>query len=215
MPSWLRRRKTTSRAASEPARPSDEAETAGDTLKPFPASPKEDAPPYDASTRSSQTRNDRNTRIEFSPSEENLYIAALEKLKSISPGPLPLWTESAPSLPPVEVPRSPIPSLHVPYPTNTTMQAMALPPGASGFPTSLTTDHALVTLLGDNGVRLTGFPVAAVAEIETVLQKSQNGLGARSEAPELLANRRKGAVTVWRGELRGKVWRLRGNHELE
>lgn len=179
------------------------------------ALPKDDGRPNDDTLRPLQMQGYRYTQS-FTASEENLYLAALQdSLQPVRIDPLPLWSESAPTLPPIKLSPSPIPNPNIPYPTNSMMQATSMPPGMPGFPTTLVPHHGLVTLLGDNGFRLTGFPAKVVTEVERALKTWPLGLSARSESPDVLFKRKKGDVVIWRAELLGKVWRLKGNQELE
>jgi hypothetical protein len=174
------------------------------------------------------------------PSERNLYLAAMAQLDQ-APPPLPLWTDPAPVLPVVrhQTPLDPTP----PSVKSPPKSFARLPPATgSKFVTSPgmpiqglsireefraaprgSTDgrsdqHALLALSDDSQLRFHNFPVDVLVAAEETLREAWPK-GRRSAHPELadLMRKSKGRQegNTWIVVLKGKVWRQAGNSELE
>ncbi|RXK37803.1 hypothetical protein M231_04959 [Tremella mesenterica] len=176
-----------------------------------------------------------------SPSERNLYLAAMSQLDQ-APPPLPLWSDPAPSLPQV------VPQTFDLIPNSLAQQAMKTSdihplttrpmspklvtspemslnsPGLMvrdefrRLPPPRTRQHALLALQLPNGLKFTGFGVTTLIAVDEVLKEGWGlGVGKRSETVENLAQRgeNEGHVASWRVSLRGQVWKRKGSEELD
>lgn len=143
----------------------------------------------------------------ISPSETNLYLQALAGLDTASPT-LPLWSEPAPEIPTLDIDQAPIPALDIPYPKTPDI----IP---SRNPNRQKRRHGLLSVYGDAGVQISGFPSIVVADVDAALQTWKEGVAARSHEMEEVAKRHPEMPAYWKAELRGKVWRLKGTQELE
>ncbi|WVQ72520.1 hypothetical protein IAR50_002077 [Cryptococcus sp. DSM 104548] len=165
------------------------------------------------------------------PSERNLYLAAMSQLDE-GPPPLPLWTDPAPALPRVD-PSPPLDYIPPKPPSAWQKRPMSpkLFPGGVRHPSNpglqireefrntappKAANHALVALIAPDGMRFTGFPPAALIAVDhSISEEWPWGVVKRSEgAAELQARSDKDTV-VWNVTLRGKVWRRKGNEELD
>lgn len=150
------------------------------------------------------------TRLEtlyITPSETNLYLQALAGLDTASPT-LPLWSEPAPEIPNLDIDQAPIPAPDIPYPKTPDI----IP---SRNPNRQKRRHGLLSIYGDAGVQISGFPSIVVPDVDTALQTWNLGVAARSHDMEEVAKRHPETPALWKAELKGKVWRLKGTQELE
>jgi hypothetical protein len=143
----------------------------------------------------------------ISEQERDLYLAALTSLETPTPN-LVLCNSPAPQLPLV-VPSTPLVTPKIEYPT--TPQP---PEHGSARPTPRTaTRHAILTLVGDAGLRFTGFPGnAVVAATEAVRAAWAFGVSGRSGD---IADIDGQEPIVYRLELKGKAWNRKSTKELE
>ena len=166
------------------------------------------------------------------PSERNLYLAAMAQLDA-PPQALPLWADPAPKLPgppplidPVIRGFSPAPH---PLTTAPLSPKLVTSPGLpeSGLqireefraPTvqAQPARHALVSLVPNSFLRFTGFPPETIVAVDRTLTENWP-LGVYLKSEEMDAVRRKegdGQESTWRVELHGRAWRRKGSQELE
>ncbi|ODN95195.1 hypothetical protein L198_04583 [Cryptococcus wingfieldii CBS 7118] len=165
------------------------------------------------------------------PSERNLYLAAMSQLDQ-GPPPLPLWTDPAPALPRVD-PSPPLdhtppnpPSAWQHRPMSPKLFPGGVPhPGSPGLhireefrntAPPKAANHALVALIAPGGMRFTGFPPAALIAVDHAISEEWPwGVVKRSEGASELQARGEKDTVVWNVTLKGKVWRRKGNEELD
>jgi hypothetical protein len=177
------------------------------------------------------------------PSERNLYLAAMAQLDR-SPPPLPLWLQTdsqpSPSLPPIQHQppiSSPDRTGHRPDPTSIdwpTLSSMPRSPKmvtaphlnlAQGglmireefkrLPPPKSAQHALLALSGAANLRFTGFPVDVLSAVQdTLLDAWPPGLVSVGTPLEGLSLI-EGAQLVWRVQLAGVAWKRPGKEELQ
>ncbi|GMK54750.1 hypothetical protein CspeluHIS016_0113360 [Cutaneotrichosporon spelunceum] len=145
--------------------------------------------------------------LQLSPSETNLYLQALAGLDKVNPN-LPLYIDSAPTLPNLPIDAEPMPTPDIPYPTTPDI-IPALHPNRQNR------QHGLLVLSGDATVQITGFPAVVVPELDTALKTWEFGIATRSDQLDQVAKCHPEMPIYWKAELRGKVWRLKGTQELE
>ena len=166
------------------------------------------------------------------PSERNLYLAAMSQLDN-GPPPLPLWSEPAPILPPLP-PRSAsghFPSLpfYQRSPTTSPPPKLVTSPNLPNSRTgpmvrdefrrieSRNSAHAFLSLNPPSELLFTGFPVKALLKLDAVVGKSwPMGVARRSESMDALRAKSGSEDGLsWKMELVGKVWQRKGHQELE
>lgn len=172
----------------------------------------------------------------ITPSERNLYLAAMSQLDQ-GVQPLPLWAEPPPIIPrlPVSHPMdSALPNGFVPiaqYPLTTIPLSPKLvtSPGLPGNglmireefrrpnSPSKATRHALLCLLPTSFLRFTGFePKTLIAMDRTMMESWPQGVWLRSEEMDKMSRRKgNGENLTWKVELHGRAWKVKGSQELE
>lgn len=162
------------------------------------------------------------------PSERNLYLAAMSQLDQ-APPPLPLWSEPPPTLPPGTT--SPL-RVNPPLPAGPAASASQVPlspklvtspNGASGLMVreefrspsrAASTQHALLSLANPAALKFTGFPVQVLSSMDEAIAGAwPQGVKNRSESIESLKKRSDGSK--WKIKLEGKAWKKPGDAELE
>lgn len=143
------------------------------------------------------------------------FDSPVAPLLPLGPNPHP-----APELPLLAFDTQPLVAPEIPYPDSPLLYGMADPAGSpcrNGLAEPPHANyHALVALYGAAGVRLHGFPALVVASIEKVLNSRSPGAVRTSPSiAELLRYGPDTFVPEWKAELRGKVWQLKGDQELE
>lgn len=177
-----------------------------------------------------------------SPSEVNLYLAAMSQLDQ-SPPPLPLWTDPAPELPrlnptdPLDVPRLPStytitrPTFGLDFWTDSLYNPKPLPGGVYDPPSSTgllvrdefrsysvpkSANHAIIALTPPGEIRFTNFPPSALLALDNVIRDQwPHGIVKRSLGVVELKERDEKDKIVWTVNLEGKVWKRKGNEELQ
>jgi len=167
------------------------------------------------------------------PSERNLYLAAMSALDK-GPPPLPLWSESPPTLPllPSQPPNGHFTSSSTDWTHLTTLPKSPkfvtspdMPEDGNGLTVRdefrrippRSTKYAFLSLNPPSGTRFTGFPVGTFLAVDAVfLEKWPAGVRKRSESFEGLRARGNSHESLsWTTELSGKVWKRKGHQELE
>lgn len=177
-----------------------------------------------------------------SPSERNLYLAAMSQLDQ-SPPPLPLWTDPAPELPRLN-PTDPLDPPLVPSSYTITRPTPGLdlwtdrlynpklfpggvydPPFSTGlfvrdefrsYSARKSTNHAIIALTPPGEIRFTNFPPSALLALDNVIRDQwPQGIVKRSLGVIELKERDENDKIVWTANLEGKVWKRKGNEELD
>lgn len=177
-----------------------------------------------------------------SPSERNLYLAAMSQLDQ-SPPPLPLWTDPAPELPRLN-PTDPLDPPLVPSSYTITRPTPGLdlwtdrlynpklfpggvydPPFSTGlfvrdefrsYSARKSTNHAIIALTPPGEIRFTNFPPSALLALDNVIRDQwPQGIVKRSLGVIELKERDENDKIVWTANLEGKAWKRKGNEELE
>ncbi|KAK4686272.1 hypothetical protein P7C73_g3858, partial [Tremellales sp. Uapishka_1] len=181
----------------------------------------------------------------ITPSERNLYLAAMSQLDE-APPPLPLWTDAAPSLPSVQhqqpLEYQPPPTHHhVPGPSDSTRSSDVYPTSWPTSPKLVTSpelllgngsglmvrdefrripprpaQHALLAFTLPATLRFTSFPAQALVSVLTILKVVWPlGILGTSESMAQLQTRQPGVSLVFQVDLAGKAWNRKGNQELD
>lgn len=169
------------------------------------------------------------------PSERNLYLAAMSELDQ-GPQPLPLWSDPAPKIPQLPLPppidskpltlASPSqPTAHTPPPSPEVVTSPKPPRSGLQVREKLseamaqpeTTRHALLCLIPDAALRLTGFPPDTIVAVDKTLDENWPlGVHTRSQVPqELVWTKGNEEQLTWNVELHGEAWRRKGAQELQ
>jgi hypothetical protein len=189
-----------------------------------------------------QWQPNRLATLYVSPSEENLYLAAMASLDQPPPA-LPLWSESAPQIPPH---RQATPLYPNPPTTAASKQRFnlplspklvtspTLPPegltvrdefrsfaqlrnvgSALGVGTESRAKHALVAFAEESTIRFHNFPHADLVQLEKDLEAAwPRGFTRKHPALDKLKDKSGDTGHTWVVSMRGKVWRKAGNEEL-
>lgn len=189
-----------------------------------------------------QFESNRVATLYVSPSERDLYLAAMCQLDQ-SPPLLPLWTDPAPELPhlnstdPLDLPRVPSaytitkPALGLDVWTDR-LHNPNLFPGGVYDPSSHTglsvrdefrsysalksANHAIIALSPPGEIRFTNFPPSALLALDNLIRDEwSQGIVNRSLGVVELKERDERDKIVWTVSLKGKVWKRQGIEELE
>ncbi|WWD19524.1 hypothetical protein CI109_103985 [Kwoniella shandongensis] len=174
------------------------------------------------------------------PSERNLYLAAMSELDQ-GPPPLPLWTDPAPALPqltaqtPLGTPRirtrqpetmSDISNIYQPLAMRPMSPKLVTSPGIrpSGLMIRVEfqkntaprlTRHALLGLSLPAGLRFTGFPPGVILDVEQTLKDAwSGGIVSASEGMDSVRRRDEKETFTWQADLSDRVWKRKGKEEL-
>lgn len=213
--SWLRRSKGSPGPLAEP-RPQEIIvdETNPDRYRPVQFSPNRIATLY------------------VTPSERNLYLAAMSQLDN-GPPPLPLWSEPAPTLPPLPSTRTQENGHHNESSPNWNpfhnspkfVTSPDMPDNGEGLMVrdefrqipSRSVQHAILSLNPPSEMRFTGFTADTLLALDRVMMESwPMGVRKRSESVDGLKARggsREGSS--WTVRLGGTAWTRKGHQELE
>ncbi|KAK8853110.1 hypothetical protein IAR55_003811 [Kwoniella newhampshirensis] len=199
--------------------------------------------PLEERLRPVQFAPNRIATLYVTPSERNLYLAAMSQLDQ-APPPLPLWSEPPPALPqlstetPFSTPRvgsrqmqntpeAPINNNYHRLTSRPMSPKLVTSPGMQ--PSGLMvrdefqrktpqkpSRHALLALAAPAAMRFTGFPPSVIFAVEGVLREEWlRGIVKRSEGWDQLRSRSEDDDFTWTVEMAGRVWKKKGNQELD
>ncbi|KAL1409965.1 hypothetical protein Q8F55_003964 [Vanrija albida] len=165
-----------------------------------------------------QFKESRWESLHITPSERDLYLAAVERLDGELP-PLPLFADQAPEIPELSLPRASIPPIDVTYPESHVFDG-SQPVTANEWRLSeshYSKRHALLAIAGPSTIRLHAFSAAALLEVDEALAKWSPGIAAKSESTENLRRRKEDTspVSAWKAELKSHPWKQKSSGELE
>ena len=167
------------------------------------------------------------------PSERNLYLAAMSQLDE-NPPHLALWSDPAPSLPhinttqaipspidegggwPDRLPQPPVP-VPAPNPKLVTSPEARTNGGLMvreefrRLPPAKEVQYATMALTGAGGVRFTRFPANVLVDLEKLFPPNK----VVTESAEGLMTMRNGVVPFWKVKMFGSMWKRTGAEELE
>jgi hypothetical protein len=200
---------------------------------------KEAAPPPSAFKSPDLDTTDRLRPIQFSPnrlqtlyvtpSERNLYLAAMSQLDE-NPPHLALWSDPAPSLPHInstdaipspinegggwpERQQSPIPidPRLVTSPEARTNGGLQIRDEFKRHAPAKEVRHANMALTGAGGLRFTRFPANVLLDLEKLFPANK----VVTESKEGLLGMGNGVVAFWKVKMFGSMWKRTGAEELE
>lgn len=230
--SWFSfHRRAHNRARTEPDQPPPSAFELHQQYNNLPASAEES----DQRVGPLQFAPNRIATLYVTPSERNLYLAAMAQLDQ-GPQPLHLWADPPPRLPRLptnsvmntEPPRIASPLIH-PLTTTPLSPKLVTSPNLPESGLQIReefrstqapqkyTRHALLSLVPNSFVRLTGFAPETVAAVNQAMGEAwPGGVWLRSE--EMAAVIQKpgnGENYTWKADLHGRAWKRKGSQELK
>lgn len=189
-------------------------------------------PPLEERLRPIQFAPNRLATLYVTPSERNLYLAAMSQLDQ-NPPHLALWSEPAPSLPHIQRCQPPLAPPDWP-------QAPPIPPGTTTamatknakliaspeaqtngglmvrdefrrLPPAKHVRHASITLTADGGLRFVQLPANVLIDFESHFPANK----VLSEPISSLREKSAGIVPVFTVQMFGSMWKRAGSEELE
>lgn len=205
----------------------------------FDPTPSTEAAPPPSAFKDPETTTDRLRPIQFSPnrlqtlyvtpSERNLYLAAMSQLDE-NPPHLALWSDPAPSLPHInstdaissptnegggwpERQQSPIPidPRLVTSPEARHNGGLQVRDEFKRHAPAKEVRYANMALTGGGGLRLTRFPANVLVDLEKLFPKNK----VVTESAEGLMRMGNGVVGFWKVKMFGSMWKRTGAEELE
>lgn len=189
-------------------------------------------PSGEARLRPIQFEPNRLATLYVTPSERNLYLAAMSQLDQ-SPPHLALWSDPAPSLPHIQRSQAPLPAnwpqsaQTVPMPmsmTGATRNAkLVTSPEAQTngglmirdefrrLPPAAQVRHASITLTAGGGLRFVQFPANVLIDLEEHFPANK----VFSEPVSSLRQRSTNVVPLFSVDMFGSMWKRAGSEELE